>query len=211
MFTGLIEELGYIKEITKQVKGLSLTVECSRVTEETKVGDSIAVNGICLTVVEIGKGFLKFDVSAETVKRSNISKLKIKDPVNLERAMMVGGRLAGHIVQGHVDTTGYITSINPTGNHTEFSIEISNRYVEYIIEKGSIAVDGISLTINYIDKNQIYLNIIPHTLQNTNLKFRKVGDIVNLEFDVIGKYIVETMKRYGFSKEDKLKNLLENW
>lgn len=211
MFTGLIEEVGQIKQISKKTDGLNLTVRCSKVTEGTKIGDSIAVNGVCLTVVNIDRDSLAFEVSQETLKRSNISNLKVMEPVNLERAMIAGGRFGGHIVQGHIDTTGYIISIKPTVNHTELSIQIPTSYTDYVIEKGSIAIDGISLTINYIKENNIYLNIIPHTLENTNLKFRKVGDLVNLEFDILGKYVVETMKRYGFSKENKLKNLLENW
>lgn len=211
MFTGLIEEVGQIKQISKKTDGVNLTVRCSKVTEGTKIGDSIAVNGVCLTVVNIDRDSLAFEVSQETLKRSNISNLKVMEPVNLERAMIAGGRFGGHIVQGHIDTTGYIISIKPAVNHTELSIQIPTSYTDYVIEKGSIAIDGISLTINYIKENNIYLNIIPHTLENTNLKFRKVGDLVNLEFDILGKYVVETMKRYGFSKENKLKNLLENW
>lgn len=211
MFTGLIEEVGQIKQISKKTDGVNLTVRCSKVIEGTKIGDSIAVNGVCLTVVNIDRDSLAFEVSQETLKRSNISNLKVMEPVNLERAMIAGGRFGGHIVQGHIDTTGYIISIKPAVNHTELSIQIPTSYTDYVIEKGSIAIDGISLTINYIKENNIYLNIIPHTLENTNLKFRKVGDLVNLEFDILGKYVVETMKRYGFSKENKLKNLLENW
>lgn len=211
MFTGLIEEVGQIKQISKKTDGVNLTVRCNKVIEGTKIGDSIAVNGVCLTVVNIDRDSLAFEVSQETLKRSNISNLKVMEPVNLERAMIAGGRFGGHIVQGHIDTTGYIISIKPAVNHTELSIQIPTSYTDYVIEKGSIAIDGISLTINYIKENNIYLNIIPHTLENTNLKFRKVGDLVNLEFDILGKYVVETMKRYGFSKENKLKNLLENW
>lgn len=211
MFTGLIEEVGKVRQITKKSDGIVLTIEASKVSYGTNIGDSIAINGICLTVVDINDNLLKFEVSTETINRSNISKLKINDPVNLERAMMAGGRFGGHIVQGHVDTTGYVSSIKPLGSHTEFGIAIPQDYLDYVIEKGSIAIDGISLTINYIKENQLVLNIIPHTLQNTNLKFKKVGDEVNLEFDILGKYVVQTMKRYGISKEDKLSKLLENW
>lgn len=211
MFTGLIEEVGKIRQITQKSDGIVLTVEADKVIHGTNTGDSIAVNGVCLTVVQINGNLLKFEVSTETIKRSNISKLKINDPVNLERAMMAGGRFGGHIVQGHVDTTGYVSSIKPVGSHTQFGITIPADYLDYVIEKGSIAVDGISLTINYIKENNILLNIIPHTLENTNLGYRKVGDEVNLEFDILGKYVVQTMKRYGFSTEDKLSRLLENW
>ncbi|MCX7760102.1 MAG: riboflavin synthase [Hydrogenothermaceae bacterium] len=211
MFTGLVEELGKVRSISVKNDGLVLSIEADKVLENTKLGDSIAVNGVCLTVVSIEGKILFFEVSKETVKRSNISKLKPSDFVNLERAMSPQGRFGGHIVQGHVDCTGYIAGIKPLGNHTEFEVEIPSQYLEYIIEKGSIAVDGISLTINYIVNNKVKLNIIPHTLENTNLKYRKIGDEVNIEFDILGKYVVETMKRYGFSKEDKLKKLIENF
>lgn len=212
MFTGLIEEVGKIKSIIPKRDGLTLSVEAKKVIEDTKLGDSIAVNGVCLTVVKIeSNSFIYFDVSEETVKRSNISKLKPSDFVNLERAMSPQGRFGGHIVQGHVDCVGYISGIKPLGDHTEFEVDIPSQFLDYVIEKGSIAIDGISLTINYIIGNRLKLNIIPHTLENTNLKYRKSGDEVNIEFDILGKYVVQAMKRYGFSKEDKLKNLLESW
>lgn len=211
MFTGLIEEVGKIKQITQKNDGVVLTIEVNKVNHGTNIGDSIAVNGVCLTVVEINHNILRFDVSTETIKRSNISKLKTNDPVNLERAMMAGSRFGGHIVQGHVDATGYVYSIKPIGDHTEVEITIPSQYMDYVIEKGSLAVDGISLTINYIKNNNILINIIPHTFENTNLRYRKVGDEVNLEFDILGKYVVQMMKRYGFSRESHLSRLLENW
>lgn len=211
MFTGLVEEVGKVRHITKKSDGMELTVSCIKVSQGAALGDSIAVNGVCLTVVDMDRDLLRFEVSAETIKRTNLSRLKTNDPVNLERAMMAGSRFGGHIVQGHIDSTGYISSIKPLGDHTEFSIGIPQEYLDYVIEKGSIAVDGISLTINYIRDKNIILNIIPHTLENTNLKFRKVGEEVNLEFDILGKYVVQTLKRYGFSKEDKISKLLENW
>lgn len=211
MFTGLIEEVGKVEGIVKRADGLNLVIGCNKVIEGTKLGDSIAVNGVCLTVTDLKGGLITFDVSKETIKRTNLSKINIKEAVNLERAMMVGNRFGGHIVQGHVDTVGYISSIKPTGEHTEFLIEIPFDYVDYVIEKGSIAVDGISLTINYIDKNRVKLNIIPHTFKNTNLMYRKTGDSVNLEFDIVGKYVVEMIRKYGFSNEDRLKNLLEHF
>lgn len=210
MFTGLIEEVGKVSEV--KLKGsLTLYVTCNKVAKDTRIGDSIAVNGVCLTVVSAGSDRLSFEVSEETVKRSNISRLKIGDAVNLERAMVAGGRFGGHIVQGHVDCVGYITSITPLGKHTELEVEIPPQYSDYVIEKGSIAIDGISLTVNYIKNSTVKLNIIPHTMENTNLKFRKTGDVVNLEFDILGKYVVDTMSKYGFSRDNKLKNLLDNW
>ncbi|WP_028950503.1 riboflavin synthase [Sulfurihydrogenibium subterraneum] len=210
MFTGLIEEVGKIKSIKKNSDGIRLVVSCRKVLDGTVLGDSIAVNGVCLTVVEMDKESVSFDVSQETIKRSNLSFLKTGDYVNLERSLTPQSRLGGHIVQGHVDTTGSIVSITPLGSHTNFKISFPPEYENLVIEKGSIAIDGISLTINYLNKNVIDLNIIPHTLENTNLKYRKVGDVVNIEFDILGKYVAKMIGRW-YDKEEKLKNLLENW
>ena len=210
MFTGLIEEVGKISAINKKDDGLKIKVECNKILDDIKLGDSVAVNGVCLTVVNIDKNSLDFEVSNETIKRSNFKFLKINEYVNLERAMTPSSRLGGHIVQGHVDTTGEITSITNLGKHTNIKIKFPSEYDYLVIEKGSIAIDGISLTINYINENVIDLNIIPHTWENTNLKYRKVGDIVNIEFDILGKYVAK-MLNLGKQKEDKLKNLLENW
>ncbi|MGC9120662.1 MAG: riboflavin synthase [Sulfurihydrogenibium sp.] len=210
MFTGLIEEVGKVKSIQKQNDGMKLVINCRKVIENTVLGDSIAVNGVCLTVVDIDKESLSFDVSNETIKRSNFSFLKVGDYVNLERALTPQSRLGGHIVQGHVDTTGKILSIVPLGSHTNFKVSFPSEYENLVIEKGSIAIDGISLTINYLNKNVIDLNIIPHTLENTNFKYRKVGDTVNIEFDILGKYVAKIMGKWQNSDE-KLKNLLENW
>ncbi|MEZ0323755.1 MAG: riboflavin synthase [Hydrogenothermaceae bacterium] len=212
MFTGLIEEVGKVKNIMPKRDGLTISVEAKKIMEDINLGDSIAVNGVCLTVVKIeANSFLYFDVSEETLKRSNISKLKSTDYVNLERAMSTQGRFGGHIVQGHVDCVGYISGIKSLGDHTELDIEIPSQFLDYVIEKGSIAIDGISLTINHITGNRLKFNLIPHTFENTNLKYKKSGDLVNIEFDILGKYVVQTLKRYGFDKENKLKSLLENW
>ncbi len=210
MFTGLIEEVGKIKNIQKRNDGMKISVECEKVIDGTKLGDSIAVNGVCLTVVNIGNRQIDFEVSNETIKRSNFKNLKINDYLNLERAMTPSSRLGGHIVQGHVDTVGEITSINRLGEHTNFKIRFPKEYDYLVIEKGSIAIDGISLTINYIKEDIIDLNIIPHTLENTNLRYRKVGEIVNIEFDILGKYVAKMLK-LDSKKEDYLKNLIQNW
>ncbi len=209
MFTGLIEEVGKLKNIQSKVDGLKITVEAEKVLEDSKVGDSIAINGICLTITEIGENQFKFDVSQETINRSNIKYLKIGDYLNLERALRLSDRLGGHIVQGHVDTTGRIHSIIPKGEHTEFQISFPEEYKKLVIPKGSIAIDGISLTINEIKGNIISLNIIPHTIQSTNLQFRKQNDIVNIEFDILGKYVLNILE--SERKEEKLENLLKNF
>ena len=210
MFTGLVEEVGKITKIDKKPDGIKISVECKEILNGVKLGDSIAVNGVCLTVISIGKSHLDFEVSKETLQRSNFKSLKINDHVNLERSLTLSSRLGGHIVQGHVDTTGEIISIINLGNHTNLKVRFPSEYDYLVIEKGSIAIDGISLTINYINQDVIDLNIIPHTWENTNLKFRKVGDIVNIEFDILGKYVAKILK-LDMRKEDKLKNLLENW
>ncbi|MDM7274304.1 riboflavin synthase [Sulfurihydrogenibium azorense] len=210
MFTGLIEEVGKVKSVIKNSDGMRLVVSCRKVLDGTVLGDSIAVNGVCLTVVDMDKESASFDVSQETIKRSNFSFLKTGDYVNLERSLTPQSRLGGHIVQGHVDTTGSIVSKTSLGSHTNFKISFSPEYKNLVIEKGSIAIDGISLTVNYINENIIDLNIIPHTLENTNLKYRKVGDVVNIEFDILGKYVAKMIGKW-YDKDEKLKNLLENW
>ncbi len=209
MFTGIVEEVGKLKSIKTTSGGLSIEVEAEKVLEDSKLGDSIAINGICLTITDLKPNSFSFDVSQETISRTNIKDLKIGDFVNLERALRPIDRMGGHIVQGHIDTTGRILGIIPKGEHSEFKINYPSSFRVYIIEKGSIAVDGISLTINEIKNDVISLNIIPHTIQNTNLQYRKVGDVVNIEFDIIGKYVLNIMK-YGNS-ESNLENLLKNF
>jgi len=210
MFTGLIEEVGKVENINNSYKDMKLTIKADKVLENTNIGDSIAVNGVCLTVTNIQNKNITFDVSNETLNRSNLRFLKIGDYINLERALRLSDRLGGHIVQGHVDTIGKIVSIKNFGNHTELIIEIPEDYKYFVIEKGSIAIDGISLTINYIQNNKISINIIPHTYQNTNLKYRKVGDFVNIEFDILGKYVLKFISGIDIikSKDERLKELL---
>ncbi len=207
MFTGLIEETGKVFSLEKRTDGSRLTIEANVVVENTKIGDSIAVNGVCLTVVNIENKSLSFDVSPETLKRTNLETLKIGELVNLERALRPSDRLGGHIVQGHIDTIGKIVRFSPIGEHWELNVEIPSEFLDFVVEKGSIAIDGISLTINQIKKNILSINIIPHTREVTNLKQRKAGDFVNLEFDILAKYVVNLLKPY---KETRLKNLLEN-
>lgn len=207
MFTGLIEETGKVFSLEKRTDGSRLTIEANVVVEDAKIGDSIAVNGVCLTVVNIKNKFLSFDVSPETLKRTNLETLKTGELVNLERALRPSDRLGGHIVQGHIDTVGKIVRFSPIGEHWELNVEIPSEFSDFVVEKGSIAIDGISLTINQIRKNIISINIIPHTREVTNLKQRKAGDFVNLEFDILAKYVVNLLKPY---KETRLKNLLEN-
>ncbi len=194
MFTGLIEEVGEVKEIRKGGKGALLSIKCSKVLKGTRIGDSIAVNGVCLTVVEMEKDYLSFFVSNETLQRSNLGELRSRTPVNLERALKVGDRLGGHIVQGHVDTTTKITGIKREGESFIFTFKLPREYSHLLIEKGSVAVDGISLTVARLGSEEFSVAVIPHTYENTNLRWKKTGDRVNLEFDLIGKYVERMLK-----------------
>ncbi len=208
MFTGLIEEIGKIQEIKPQISGIEIKVSAKKILEGSQIGDSIAINGVCLTITEMGDNYFKFDVSPETLNRSTFRYLKIGDYVNLERALRPSDRLGGHIVQGHVDTIGDIRNIIPRGEHTEFIFSFPSEYSNLIVEKGSIAIDGISLTINEISGNSFSINIIPHTLQSTTLQYKKTGDKVNIEFDILGKYVNRIL---GKIRQSNLEKLLENF
>ena len=228
MFTGIIEEVGTIDRISRGSQSAKLRVRCRLVTEGTKVGDSIAVNGVCLTATSVSNGIFEADVMEETVARSSLASLKNGSRVNLERAMPADGRFGGHIVAGHVDGTGTIRSIEKEEMAVVFTIEVKNAtgssgaaaagisgaaaagisgttgsgsgaaatagsgaysLLRYIVEKGSIAIDGISLTVASVSDTAFTVSIIPHSISHTTLADRKVGDIVNLETDIIGKYV----------------------
>ena len=185
MFTGIIEELGKVQNVTSN----KLTVECGTVLENTKLGDSIAVNGVCLTVTDLGAKYFTADVSYETLRVTSLANLKVGSLVNLERAMPANGRFGGHIVSGHIDGIGKITKLQKKGEFYDIGITLDDKDSKYTVKKGSITIDGISLTIANINKNEISLAIIPHTFENTNLKILKVGDFVNIETDIMAKYV----------------------
>ena len=205
MFSGLVEEVGRVEELKLLSGGAKLTVKST--LKDVKIGDSIAVNGVCLTVVDIQNDTLSFDLSQETLSRSNLKLLKKGDPVNLERALRVGDRIGGHFLQGHVDFTSKVLVFSLRGSHWELKIHIPEDYREYVVEKGSIGIDGISLTINYVEQDAVSINIIPHTYEKTNLKHRKVGDLVNVELDILGKYVINYVKL--ITKDRKLEKLWE--
>jgi len=205
MFSGLVEEVGRVEELKLLSGGAKLTVRST--LKDVKIGDSIAVNGVCLTVVDIQNDTLSFDLSQETLSRSNLKLLKKGDPVNLERALRIGDRIGGHFLQGHVDFTSKVLVFSLRGSHWELKIHIPEDYREYVVEKGSIGIDGISLTINYVEQDAVSINIIPHTYEKTNLKHRKVGDLVNVELDVLGKYVINYIKL--ITKDRKLEKLWE--
>lgn len=191
MFTGIVEETGKIKNISIQGSSGKVAIAAQKVLENTNIGDSIAVNGVCLTVVEILKDSFVADVMAETVRRSSLGSLQASDCVNLERAMAADGRFGGHIVSGHIDGTGRIVFKKREENAIWIKISTSSDILNYIVEKGSVAIDGISLTVAGVDKESFSVSIIPHTNHQTTLSSKKNGDIVNLETDIVGKYVAK--------------------
>ncbi len=194
MFTGIIEEIGTVKSIKKGTHSAVITIQASKILEDMKLGDSIAVNGVCLTTVDIGKNSYSADVMHETLKRTNLGELKSGSRVNLERAMAADGRFGGHIVAGHVDGTGVITSMKKDDNAVWMTVDTSPAILRYIIEKGSITIDGISLTVAGVDSHSFSVSVIPHTGVMTTLLDKKPGNTVNLENDMVGKYVEKLMK-----------------
>jgi len=199
MFTGIVEEIGTVVDFEASQNILRIKVQASKVLEETYLGDSISTNGVCLTVTGIGKNHFYADVMGETVRRSNLGTLKKGDKVNLERAMAANSRFGGHIVSGHIDGKGKITSYEKEGNAVWITVDTGKEVLKYIVEKGSIAIDGISLTVAYVDEKKIKVSIIPHTSEETTLLKKKIGEEVNLECDVIGKYVEKLL---GFNKKN---------
>ena len=189
MFTGIIEEVGTIKQIQKNPASAVLTIAADTVLEQTKIGDSIAVNGVCLTVTDLKAGSFTADVMHETLRRSSLGSVRTGSPVNLERAMQLGGRFGGHIVSGHIDGTGVIAEVKREENAVWYTISAGENIMRYIIEKGSVAIDGISLTVAKTGKDYFKVSVIPHTMEQTILPEKRQGDKVNLENDQIGKYI----------------------
>lgn len=189
MFTGIIEEIGTVRRIEHGAKGARLTIQAKTVLEDTRIGDSIATNGVCLTVVSMTGDSFSADVMAESLRRSSLGTLQGGSPVNLERAMAANGRFGGHIVSGHIDGTGTIASQKREDNAVWVKIKTPAPLLRYIVEKGSIAIDGVSLTIAAVTDTDFSVSIIPHTGAQTILLGKKPGDPVNLECDVIGKYV----------------------
>jgi riboflavin synthase len=202
MFTGIVEELGEIVGVDRQGISGSLRIRANKVLEGTKIGDSIAVNGICLTVVSMQDGQFTVDVMAETIRRSSLSQAGAGDRVNLERAMAADGRFGGHIVSGHIDGTGVIKSYRREENAVWVTISTKPEILRLIVEKGSICIDGISLTVAAVTDSDFSVSIIPHTASETTLLKHEPGALVNLENDVIGKY-VERLMGFGNAQTDQ--------
>lgn len=189
MFTGIIEEIGTVASIQRGAKSSRLTIKGKLIFEDMHIGDSIAVNGVCLTVTEKSENTFTADVMAETLRRSSLSNLSSGSRVNLERAMAADGRFGGHIVSGHIDGTGEIAGMDREDNAVWVTVKAPPALLRYIIEKGSIAIDGISLTVAYVDNQCFKVSLIPHTAGHTTLLDKKSGDVVNLENDIVGKYV----------------------
>ena len=194
MFTGIVEEKGTVGHISLAGISGSIAIKARKVLEGTRIGDSIAVNGVCLTVVSLRPDGFTADVMAETIRRTSLGSCQPGDPVNLERAMAADGRFGGHIVAGHIDGVGTIRSAVPEGNAVWITIDAPPQILRYIVEKGSIAIDGISLTVAYVDESVFKVSVIPHTAAETTLLSKKAGDIVNLENDIVGKHIEKLMR-----------------
>lgn len=195
MFTGLIEALGQVREVTQAAGNYRLTVASRIPAAELKLGESIAVNGVCLTVVDIGHGAFSADVSGETLDRSGLAHLRPGSRVNLERALRLSDRLGGHLVSGHIDTVARLASRQQRGNAVQLNFSIDARYLRYVAEKGSICIDGISLTVNELTADGFSVMVIPHTLAETTLQFCQPGSVVNIETDLISKYLERLLDR----------------
>lgn len=210
MFTGIIEQVGVVASFIRGQQSAKLMIAAAKIFDDLKVGDSVAVNGSCLTVTHERRGFAEFDLSAETLKKTTLGDLRIGDKVNLERALLVSGRLGGHMVTGHIDGMGEIRRKVARSEGVELQLSVPSELLRYLVSKGSIAVDGVSLTVADFYDGLFTVAVVPQTLKATNLAQRNVGDRVNLEVDILSKYIEkhlhgepkgitdETMMRVGF-------------
>lgn len=208
MFTGLIEEVGSIKSVNTFGGGIKLTIEAKNILNDIKTGDSININGACQTVVSFDEKSFTVEAVEETLKKTNLGFLKSGSKVNLESSLTLNKKLSGHFVLGHVDSTGKISSVEKLSSSILLSISYPVKFSNYVINVGAITVNGVSLTIARFNKNAFTVSVIPHTWQETNLQFLKVGDEVNLEFDILGKYVAKILgKEESGITDDWLKNL----
>jgi riboflavin synthase len=210
MFTGLIEEIGILDKIEPITDGRRIKISAVKIIEDIKVNDSIAVNGVCLTVVKIDKNSFWTEAVGETLKKTTINKLNQNCKLNLERALRLTDRLGGHLVQGHVNGIGKIKKINRIGDNYYLEVQIPEYLEKYVIKEGSIAIDGISLTIANLQGNLAGLSIIPHTWQNTNLQFNRVSEEVNIEVDIVAKYVEKLLGMKGNEKNLLSESMLKN-
>lgn len=205
MFTGIIEEVGSLKKLQKEAAGAVLEISCKKVLEGLQIGDSIAANGVCLTATAFTSHSFTAAAMHETLRRSTLGNLHPGSPINLERAMAANGRFGGHMVAGHIDGTGTISNIEKDGNAVWYTLQASPQILRYIVEKGSVALDGISLTVAEVRADDFKVSVIPHTLAQTALAQKQTGDCVNIENDIIGKYVEKLLgtpqKSSGITKE----------
>lgn len=211
MFTGIVEELGKVKTLARGAKSIRLTVMASKVLSDVKTGDSIAVNGTCLTVVEYAEKWFTADVMPETLESTAIAGFSIGDIVNLERTLRVGDRFGGHMVSGHIDGIGTIIAKDTNDNAIIIRIKTEPEIMRYIVKKGSIAIDGISLTVVNYDSDWFTISLIPHSASMTTLGFKKTGDVVNLEADMIGKYVEKLLGMHLTQPQEKTSNIGMNF
>lgn len=211
LFTGIVEEVGEIRGIKKGEKSSILSIKANKVIEDVKLGHSICTNGVCLTVTNIYRNIFDADVMAETLRRSNLGELKVGSKVNLERALSAKGRFGGHIVSGHIDGVGKIVSLEKEDNAIWVTIGAKENILQSIVEKGSIAIDGISLTVAYVDDKVFKVSIIPHTGKETILLSKTIEDTVNLECDVIGKYVEKLLTFQSGKKVEKKDSINEDF
>ncbi|WP_291255692.1 riboflavin synthase [Fusobacterium sp.] len=202
MFTGLVEEIGEVLSVENGEKSIKLKIKCKKVLEGAKLGDSIATNGTCLTATELGSNYFTADCMYETVKRTNLKRLKAGDKVNLEKSITLSTPLGGHLVTGDVDCEGRIVSITPEGIAKIYEIEMERKYMKYVVEKGRVTLDGASLTVMRLEENSFGVSLIPHTQEMITLGRKKVGDYINIETDLIGKYIERLMKFQDDTKDN---------
>ncbi|NVM22060.1 MAG: riboflavin synthase [Desulfobacterales bacterium] len=189
MFTGIIEGLGTVKSVVRTAGGVSMDIQADLALDDVLIGDSISVSGACLTAVHVQRDAFTVDMAPETLSKTTLGQIRVGDKVNLERALRLSDRLSGHLVTGHIDGIGTVNAKQPTGNATLFTFGVSEDLARYIIQKGSVAVDGISLTVNACNRSAFEVSIIPHTAGVTTIGLKKVGDTVNIETDLVGKYI----------------------
>jgi len=208
MFTGLIEEIGKVKKIDSMKDGIRVNISAAKIMDDIKVDDSIAVNGVCLTAVKIDTNSFTVEAVGETLKKTTLNELKENQIVNLERAVRLNDRLGGHLVQGHVNGVGRISNIQKLGENYFLEVEVDPKLTKYLIDEGSIAIDGISLTIAKLVENKVGVSIIPHTWKNTNLNSRNIGAKVNIETDVIAKYIEKLLTN---KKQNDAEPLSQKW
>lgn len=205
MFTGLVEEIGRVEELRSGENSIQIKIRADKVLENAKIGDSIATNGVCLTVVELSDTYFVADCMHETIRRSNLKSLSIGSYVNLEKSVTLNTFLGGHIVLGDVDTTSKITEITEDGIAKIYAFELEEKYLKYVVEKGRITIDGASLTVMNVnlEKNLVYVSLIPHTQEKITLGSKKVGDKINIETDIFAKYVENILKFENKKDENK--------